>query len=131
MNFLRKLDNHTFTALVSEIVSLLAFAASSFLIPTSNFDIPFGFMFSGGVVAIVYLLSSFLIKLDEKKESAVWSIVSIILRLVVFAAVTIILCFMTYVWGVKVLNVFTFIGLYTFSTVVFTFSHAFRNIGKE
>ena len=123
MNFLRKLDHNFLAALVVGIVSLLGFGVTGFLIPTSYIDIPLGFIFSGAVIASLYVVSHFLIKIDEKNGTSYWSIASIILRLVILVGVLVILGFMNYRWNIKLFNIFVFVAIYTIGVATFSLSY--------
>ena len=131
MKLLGKLDNNLLTGIITLTLSLVIFACTSFLVLTPYKDIPFGFLLSGGIVSIVYVASSFLTRLDEGKQSSVGSLISIIVRFVIFVASVILLAFMYYRWDIKLFNIFTFIGVYTFSTLTFVLLFVIRKNRKE
>ena len=130
MNFIKKLDNNLFTALIVGIFALIGCAATSFLF-TSMIDVPLGFLFSGAVISSLYVISYFFGKIDEKKELAAWSIASISLRLFVIIGVMIILALMNFRWNIKLFNIFVFIGIYTVGAINFVVSYLIKNKGKE
>ena len=131
MKFLRKLDNNLLTAIIVGVATLIAFAVTSFLISTSLQDIPFGILLSGGILATTYVISSFLVKLDEGKDTWIGNLASIVLKFV--ASVTSLLIFglMYYRWNIKLFNIFTFVGVYTLGTIVFILLFVIKKDRKE
>ena len=118
MKLLQKLDNEMLTAIVVFITSLIGFAATSFLIST-HIDIPLGFILSGGIIAFIYLLSSLFRKIDERRGSYVFSLLTIILKLVLTVVSILMLVLMYYKWNIRYFNVFVFIGVYSFGVIVY------------
>ena len=131
MKFLRKLDNNLLAALIVYFVSILGFACSSFLISTSLIDIPLGFLFSGGVIGSLYLLTFFFGKLDERTGRNIFGIISIGVRLFVIIGVMILIAFMYYRWEIKIFNLFVFIGIYSLGVISFVLLHLLNKEGKE
>ena len=119
MNFIKKLDRNLITAMVTSVIALVGFACSSFLISTDLKDIPLGFLLSGGVIALVYVLSYLLVRIDIKRGSTVFSIISLGVRLVVILTTLLLLAFMYYRWDIKLFNIFVFVGVYTASIITF------------
>ena len=126
MKLLKKLDNNLLSSIIVYGLSILGFVISSFLISTSYKDIPFGFLFSGGVIGTLYLISCLLGKIDTKNEKSVWSIVAINIRLLVIIGVMIIIAFMNYRWNIKLFNLFVFIGVYTVGIISFILLNLFK-----
>lgn len=131
MKFLRKLDNNLLTAIIVGIATLIAFAVTSFLISTSLQDIPFGILLSGGILATTYVISSFLIKLDEGKDTWIGNLASIVLKFVVSVTSLLIFGLMYYRWNIKLFNIFTFVGVYTLGTIVFILLFVIKKDRKE
>ena len=131
MNFIKKLDRDLITAMVTSVIALVAFACSSFLISTDLKDIPLGFLLSGGVIALVYVLSYLLVRIDIKRGSTVFSIISLGVRLVVILITLLLLAFMYYRWDIKLFNIFVFVGVYTASIITFCLSFILIKDGKE
>ena len=107
MKLFRKLDENLNTAIVVGVITILAFAASSFLLPTDYIHIPLGFLLSGIVISGLYVMSHFLINIDIKRATATFSIVSIALRLVIITIVMVLMALMYYRWDIKLFNIFT------------------------
>ena len=131
MKLIRKLDNNLFTALVVFLTSLVCFGATSFMLISSYIHIPLGFLLSGGIITVLYIASYLLVRLDEKRGSSIFSIISIIMRLVVLLVSLTIVMLMYYRWNIKLFNVFVFVGIYTFGTVVYMLATMLRKNGKE
>ncbi len=131
MNFVRKLDNTLLTSIITFIVAIVAFGATSFLLSSIYLDIPLGFALSGGVVAITYVITYLLSRLDEGKENAIWSIIAIIVRFILFAGSLVLLALAYYRWGVKLFNIFTYVGVYTFSVATYSLTFVIRKNRKE
>lgn len=131
MKLIRKLDECLLTATLVGVIAILAFAASSFLLPTDYIHIPLGFIFSGVVISGLYIMSHFLIMIDVRRASAIFSVISIALRLVVITIVLILMGLMYYRWGIKLFNIFTFVGIYTVGVIIFALLHIIRKQRKE
>ena len=131
MKLIKKLDNNLFTALVVLLISLVCFGATSFLLTGSYIDIPLGFLLSGGIITVLYIASYLLVRLDIKRGSSVFSIISIIMRLVVLLVSLTLVMLMYYRWNIKLFNVFVFVGVYTLGIIIFMLATMFRKNGKE
>ena len=128
---LRKFDHNLLAAVVVLCASIIGFAASSFLLNSQYKDIPFGFLLSGGIVSLTYVACYLLIKIDEKNATVVGSMISIIMRLVILITITLLLAFMYYRWNIRLFNLFVFVGVYTFGTLIFVLSFVISKKGKE
>ena len=133
MNKIRKLENNLLAAIAVYAISVLGFAVSSFLlfINKNHQDVPLGFLFAGAVIGTLYLVSHFLILEDEKKESSARSITSVGMRLFIIIGVLILLAFMNYRWNIHLFNIFVFIAVYTFGTIIFVLSFILFKERKE
>ena len=125
MNFLKKLDNDLLTALFVVGVSIIGFCSTAFLISSTYIDIPLGFLLSGGILTLIHILSFFLKRIDSKKDTTAFTIVAITLRLVLLIASLMIITFMYYRWGIKLFNVFVFVGMYTASIIIYMLTYIF------
>ena len=125
MTFLKKLDNDLLTTFVVLGVSLIGFCSTAFLISSSYIDIPLGFLLSGGILAFIHVLSFFLKRLDVKKETTVFTITAISLRLVLLIVSLMLITFMYYRWGIQLFNVFVFVGMYTASIIIYMLTYIF------
>ena len=131
MSFLKKLDHNLWTALIVTLVAILGFLSSCFLISSNYQDIPFGFLLSGGIIALIYVGCYFFNLIDKRKGTTIFTIISMSFRLVVLLVSLILIFFMYYRWNIKLFNVFVFIGVYSLSIILLCISFVFRKIGKE
>ena len=131
MNFFRKLGYNLFTAFVVLIISLIGFASSAFLISSDLEHIPFGFLLSGGIIALIHVVSYLLVKVDEKRGSAVFTIIAMAVRLTIILASMLLIAFMYYRWNIKLFNLFVFVGVYTASIITLCLSFIFIKDRKE
>ena len=130
MKLLQKLDNELLTAIIVFLASLLGFAVTSFLIPT-HIDIPLGFLLSGGIIALIYTLSSLFRKIDERRGSVVFSLISVSLRLVLTITALLLLVLMYYRWNIKYFNVFVFVGVYSLGIIIYMVTYILSRKRKE
>ena len=126
MNFIKKAEPNLLTALFTLAVTIVGFASTSFLLIGNYIHVPLGFLYSGGILTILYLIAHFFIKIDERKGIAAFSIASIAIRLAVMIGTLIIAAFMYYKWELKLFNIFVYIGVYTISTLFFIFLHLIK-----
>ena len=130
MKLLKKLDNEILTAIIVFLCAVIGFTATSFLIPT-YIDIPLGFVLSGGIIAFIYVLSSLFKKIDERRGSTTFSIISISLRMVLTITSLLLLALMYYRWNIKLFNVFVFVGVYTLGIIVYMITYITNKNRKE
>lgn len=126
MKFLKTAEFNLLTAIFIFVVTIIGFASTSFLLTSQYIDIPLGFLYSGGILSILYFISHFFVILDEKKEFANFSIAAIGIRFAVMIATLIIAAMMYYRWDLKLFNIFVYIGVYTISTLFFVILHLIR-----
>jgi len=131
MKLLKKLDRNLLTAIITLLISIIGFACSSFLISSDLKDIPLGFLLSGGVISLVYVLSYLFVRIDIKRGSTVFSILSLGIRLVVILTTLLLLAFMYYRWDIRLFNIFVFVGVYTASIITFCLTFILVKDGKE
>ena len=130
MKLFQKLDNELLTAVLVFTISLIGFAVTSFLIST-HIDIPLGFVLSGGIIALIYVLSSLFRKIDERRGTVVFSLISITLRLVLTIAAILLLVLMYYKWNIKLFNVFVFVGVYSLGIIIYMITYIKSRKRKE
>ena len=128
---LRKLEINLLTSIIVLLVGLIGFGATSFLLNSALIHIPLGFLFSTGVISLLYLIAHLFVKIDEKRGNNVFTIISLSLRFAVLIGVMIILGFMNYRWGNELFNIFVFIGMYTLGVLVFVILNLLNKERKE
>lgn len=131
MSFLKKLDRNLLTGIITLLISIIGFACSSFLLTTDLKHFPLGFLYSGGVIALVYVISYFLVRIDIKQGTTIFSIISLGMRLVIILTSMLMMVMMYYKWDIKLFNVFVFVGVYTLSIITFCLTYILIKDGKE
>lgn len=126
MSKLLKLEVNLLTSIIVFVVSLIGFAATSFLLTSENIHVPLGFLYSGGVISLIYLLTHFFVRLDEKRETSIFSIISISIRLVFVIVAALMAALMFYRWEIKLFNIFVLVGVYTFGVLTFIILHIIK-----
>ena len=127
----RKLEINLFTSIIVLLVGLLGFGATSFLLNSAYIHVPLGFLFSGAVISVLYLVTHLFVRIDEKRDSSVFTVISISFRFAVLIGVMIILGFMNYRWNMELFNIFVFIGMYTLGFIVFVVLNLLNKERKE
>ena len=118
MRSFKNLDISIQAAIITFAITLIGFLATLFLFFIGMMDVPLGILLGGFVCGSLSLLTYFFGKKDDYKQSVVYSIISIIIRFVLLIALVIIIAFMNYQWGLTIFNIFSFVGMYTASTIV-------------
>ena len=122
MNFLKKLGHNLFTSIVVFAISVIGFACSCFLIGTRLQEIPFGFLLSGGIIALMHVISHIFMMIDQRRGTSVFTMIAMALRLFVLLGSLILIFLMYYRWGIQLFNVFVFVGVYTVGIIVLCIS---------
>ena len=118
MKLFKNLSNSYKIAILTFLAGLFGFLITCFLIVENRLiGIPYGFLFSGTVIALLNLLTGLFEHVDDKKEVATYTLISIIARFMVIVGIMVLLALMNYRWGVKIFNLFVFVGMYTLSMI--------------
>ena len=118
MKLFKNLSNSYKIAILTFLAGLFGFLITCFLIVENRLiGIPYGFLFSGTVLALLNLLTGLFERVDDKKEVATYTLISIIARFMVIVGIMVLLALMNYRWGVKIFNLFVFVGMYTLSMI--------------
>ena len=130
MSLIKKLGTNLFTALCVLTISTIVFAATSFLINTDYQDIPFGFLLSGALVALSYFVTHILLRIDEKHKNNISALIAVIAKFIIDVTSLLMLGFMYYRWDIKLFNIFTYVGVFTFGTIIYALSHVISKKGE-
>ena len=118
MKLFKNLSNSYKIAILTFLAGLFGFLITCFLIVENRLiGIPYGFLFSGIVIALLNLLTGLFEHVDDKNELATYTLISIIARFMVIVGIMVLLALMNYRWGVKIFNLFVFVGMYTLSMI--------------
>lgn len=131
MNLIRKLSNDILTAIIVSLITIIGFTTTSFLLTTSYISIPLGILLSGGIIAITHVICHLFIRLDERRGSATFTIVAIMLRLVIYITTLTLITMMYYRWNIKYFNIFAFVGMYTVGTAIYMLTYILNKSRKE
>ena len=103
-------------SLIVTIVSLLALLFGYFI---NRPDLPNGLLAGGFLGSLSYLLLGIAERIDEKKKTPVWTIVFTIIRFVLIGSLLVVAALLQFKYGYKAINVFTVLGGYMISLVVY------------
>ena len=118
MKLFKNLSNSYKIAILTFLAGLFGFLITCFLIVENRLiGIPYGFLFSGTVIALLNSLTGLFERVDDKNELATYTLISIIARFMVIVGIMVLLALMNYRWGVKIFNLFVFVGMYTLSMI--------------
>ena len=103
-------------SLIVTIVGLLALLFGYFI---NQPDLPNGLLAGGFLGSLSYLLLGIAERIDEKKKTPVWTIVFTIIRFVLIGSLLVVAALLQFKYGYKAINVFTVLGGYMISLVVY------------
>lgn len=119
MTRFNKLSSPFKTALLSTLVVVIAFIGFIFGYFTAQPDLPNGILAGGLLGSISYLLLGIAEMIDEKKQLPVWTIIFTVLRFILIAALVVVSALLQFKLGYKVMNVFTVVGGYAISLIIY------------
>lgn len=118
MSKIRPIKNFTLVALIVYLFSLIALLCTLPFFFLQRADIPLGIVLGGIVIGSLYLLGGFAEKNDDSKHRIRFTIISIIVRFVTTAVVSVVISLMYFLWDIPLFNIFSFIAVYLVSIVV-------------
>ena len=118
MKKIKALNVHLKISIVTLILTGIVVAICSFCFVNGHESIPLGFLLGGGVGAFVYFLQYLADLLDRNNEAMTFAIITLIVRFLLFAAILIVVIFLYYKQGMKIFNVFAYVGGFLLSVVV-------------
>ena len=107
------------TALVSFVAVIVAYLSLIFGYFINKPDLPNGLILGGCVGVLSYLALALADKHDEKSKKPVLTIVITIVRYLLIAVAVVLSALSQYKWGYKIFNLFTLMGGYLISLVVY------------
>ena len=123
MKFLSQIERNLRVALFVSLLTVVAILSSIYCFFIGYMEIPAGFALGGVVVSALYLLGHILYRLDVKNGEVKYSILMIGIRNFILIGSIIILALMYYRWGIKLFNLFAYIGIYTGGIIIFVIDH--------
>ena len=119
MTWFNKLSSSFKTALLSLLVTVVAFLGLLFGYFINQPDLPNGVLAGGLLGSISYLLIGIAERIDEKNRLPVWTIVFTVIRFVLIAALVVVSALLQFKLGYKVMNVFAVVGGYAISLIIY------------
>ena len=118
-NWYTKLTSLYTTAFLSFIAVLVVYLALLFGYFTNKSDLPNGLILGGGIGVLSYLALALVDKHDKQKEKPILTIIITILRYLIIAVAIVLSALSEYRWGHKIFNLFTIVGGYLISLVIY------------
>ena len=119
MNWFIKLSNSFKVALISALITVIAFLVMVFGYFIDQPDLPNGVLAGGLLGSITYLILGMVERFDEKRKVLVLTIVLTIVRFLLIGALLLVAALLQYQYELKVMNVFTVLGGYIISLLVY------------
>ena len=119
MTWFNKLSSSFKTAVLSLLVTIVIFLGLIFGYFINQPDLPNGILAGGLLGSLSYLLIGIAERIDEKKRLPIWTIVFTIIRFILIAALVAVSAYLQFKLGYKVMNVFTVVGGYAISLIIY------------
>ena len=119
MTWFNKLSSSFKTALLSLLVTVVAFLGLLFGYFINQPDLPNGVLAGGLLGSISYLSIGIAERIDEKKRLPVWTIIFTVIRFILVAVLVVISALLQFKLGYKVMNVFAVVGGYAISLIIY------------
>lgn len=123
MKFIFQIERNLRVALFVALLTIVAIISSIYCFFINFMEVPLGFALGGVIVSCLYLLGHFMYKLDVKNGAVKYSIMMVGIRNIILITSIILLALMYYRWGIKLFNVFAFIGIYTGGVIIYVVDH--------
>ena len=128
MKFLSEIERNLRVAFFVAMLTVVALLSSIYCYFIDLMEVPLGFALGGIIVSSLYLLGHFMYQIDAKNGSIKYSIMMVGIRNIILISSVIVLAFLYYRWGVKLFNIFAYIGIYTGGVIIFVVDHlVFKN----
>ena len=119
MTWFNKLSSSFKTALLSLLVTVVAFLGLLFGYFINQPDLPNGVLAGGLLGSISYLSIGIAERIDEKKRLPVWTIIFTVIRFILIATLVVVSAYLQFKLGYKVMNVFAVVGGYAISLIIY------------
>lgn len=123
MKFIFQIERNLRVALFVALLTLVAIISSIYCFFINFMEVPLGFALGGVVVSSLYLLGHFLYQIDVKNGEVKYSILMVGIRNIILISSIIIFALMYYRWGIKLFNIFAYIGIYTGGVIIYVVDH--------
>lgn len=105
-------------AIIVFVASVLCFAITAYLLTTTSKDIPLGIIIAGSLISLLHFFQGVGEIKDEKNESSVITIIVIAVKFLSLVVLLLMAALMTYRWNAPYINIFSVVGVYTFSIII-------------
>lgn len=119
MNWFIKLSSSFKVAIISALLTVIAFLGLLFGYFINQPDLPNGVLAGGALGSLTYLILGIVEKFDEERRIPILTIVVTVVRFLLIAALLLVAALLQYQYGYKVMNVFTVLGGYIISLIVY------------
>lgn len=119
MTWFKSLSSPFKTAIISLIVIIIVFLGLIFGYFINQPDLPNGMLAGGLLGCLSYLLIGIAEKHDDKKRLPILTIIVTAIRFILIAALVVVSALLQFKLGYKVMNVFTVIGGYIITLIVY------------
>ena len=123
MKAIFQIERNLRVALFVALLTLVAIISSIYCFFINFMEVPLGFALGGVVVSSLYLLGHFLYQIDVKNGEVKYSILMVGIRNIILISSIIIFALMYYRWGIKLFNIFAYIGIYTGGVIIYVVDH--------
>ena len=115
---MNKLNNSYKAAIITFGGTLIGFIATIFLFFINLMEVPLGILLGGLIFGGLSLLTGLAETKDEEAKESKRTIIMIITKFVLSLGLIVLIAVLYYKLGFKIINLFAFIGVYTFNTIV-------------
>lgn len=119
MNWFIKLSSSFKVAIISALLTVIAFLALMFGYFVNQPDLPNGVLAGGALGSLTYLLLGIVARFDDDRKLPILTIVVTVVRFILIAALLLVAALLQYQYEYKVMNVFAVLGGYIISLIVY------------
>ncbi len=123
MKSIFQIERNLRVALFVALLTVVAIISSIYCFFINFMEVPLGFALGGVIVSSLYLVGHFLYQIDVKNGEVKYSILMTGIRNIILISSIIISALMYYRWGIKLFNIFAYIGIYTGGMIIYVVDH--------
>ena len=123
MKSIFRIERNLRVALFVALLTIVAIISSIYCFFINFMEVPLGFALGGVIVSSLYLVGHFLYQIDVKNGEVKYSILMVGIRNIILISSIIIFALMYYRWGIKLFNIFAYIGIYTGGMIIYVVDH--------
>ena len=119
MTWFNNLSTSFKVALLSLLIVMLAFLGLVFGYFINQPDLPNGVLAGGSLGSLSYLILGIVERIDEKRQTPLWTIIFTIIRFILIGALLVVAALLQFKYGYKVMNIFTVLSGYLISLIAY------------